>query len=194
MMFVRDSFGVQFTYVSDPPHIKSDSSVAQGKVGGEIFPSPEVLEDGVTLGGRRTLFLDEYTAPNGFTLVVCGGGGVDAYEAKLQASEETLKLLQTLGAAVVAVAPYSRWSSRKAPSSSVPVMDGLRRSGRCMDAKGYWTKWTRKNDLEGKILVVRPDRYIFGDFRTVDEVGRALEAALRRTPSQMPDKPKTDEL
>jgi len=49
--------------------------------------------------------------------------------------------------------------------------------------------------VAGKIVVVRPDKYIYGFFSTVDEAGQALKAALDRPLSpEIPDAPKNAEL
>jgi len=137
-------------------------------VAGRLFPCPEV-----SLGALRQR-LDGLLAPRAFTLVLCGGAGVNASTAVLRASAEHLAFLQGLGAWAVAVGAGS-------PAASAPpaLFGGLGGGARAHDAGAGWVRWTRRYGLEGRIVAVRPDRYVFGAFASVDDAAKALRASLQ---------------
>eukprot|EP00421_Protoceratium_reticulatum_P073319 CAMPEP_0168412074 /NCGR_PEP_ID=MMETSP0228-20121227/28524_1 /TAXON_ID=133427 /ORGANISM="Protoceratium reticulatum, Strain CCCM 535 (=CCMP 1889)" /LENGTH=683 /DNA_ID=CAMNT_0008425831 /DNA_START=72 /DNA_END=2123 /DNA_ORIENTATION=+ len=173
--FVKDRLGWDAGSAADAPHILAKEAMVHdgNSLAGRLMPCPQVLAE-VAVLRRRPLFLDDLSAPNGFTLVLCGGRGVDARTAVLDVSPEALQLLSLVGALAVAVARHG--AGRPAPGAA--VVPGLP-SHRCADADGHWTEWARAQELEGRLLVVRPDKYIFGVFGGPDEAAEALGAWLR---------------
>lgn len=171
------------------PDIVSPSAwltAGEAEARGQLLPCPTLLHSEAprTVGAgavARRLFLDELLSANGFTLVLCGGASLNALEVTVAASAASLRLLGVLGAAVVAVAPLG--SPAGIADKWQPVVSGFHNSSsRAVDEAGHWTAWARHRRLEGRLLVVRPDRYIYGVFDDVDSAAVDLEAALRRVP------------
>jgi 3-(3-hydroxy-phenyl)propionate hydroxylase len=132
---------------------------------GELFIQPRVDRAGAQANGQ-TLLLDDALGP-GFSVV---GFGLDPRQAMSEADARFLA--ETLGASFVRV-----WPRGAAPDGSRahPLRSGIELQ-EVIDVDGELAAWFLRH--RGPIAVVRPDRYVFGLYRT-DEAHRAAHALLR---------------
>lgn len=173
-------------------------------VSGTLLPAPHVA----LLAGRHASalprawsqglnLLDDFLAANGFSLILCAGtlGGLAG--GGTPELMEAMTFFQGLKAAAVVVVPLggdhpAKQQNRTAgdmlwgytTTESYEGPEGHGSSGKmmatvlCIDTLGPWTRWVDKNHLQGRLLLVRPDKYIFGIFDSVVGAKRDLEKAL----------------
>jgi len=180
--------GIQFRLFPPPPHIISEASLladgAGQDIAGNLSPCPDVVMAGAD---RREVPLDTVTAPTGFTLIFCASKGADALHRVFSASDGSLAFLRNIGTWAAAVAPLEpdgNFDGGSAGEGDKPVIEGLVSGGRCRDLHGRWTSWVRTHGLEDRLLLVRPDKYVFGAFDDVDSAARHLARSLG-TPAEL---------
>eukprot|EP00930_Biecheleria_cincta_P016277 TRINITY_DN13300_c0_g1_i3.p1 TRINITY_DN13300_c0_g1~~TRINITY_DN13300_c0_g1_i3.p1 ORF type:complete len:665 (+),score=94.32 TRINITY_DN13300_c0_g1_i3:43-2037(+) len=161
---------------TDPPAIRSPQGawapLGTHKFAGIRFPCPILEYEG------RLVRIDHVMAANGFSLILPG-------PCSHRASETSLRLLQDIGTTVVTVEIQGGGlCDAAALETALPVR-------LCKDVQGRFSEFVKNEQLEGKVFVVRPDKYIFGVFDDLDEGIALLQDALlghqtatREVPSQ----------
>jgi len=139
------------------------------KLAGTYFPCPTLEHDG------QLKTLDRIMAYNGFTLLV---GGRDFISCRLDVSEKTLGFLRDLGVVVVVI----QTKTGKSFDAKALTLQGLTNRF-CRDPEGYLGAWFEHERLEGKAIIIRPDKYVFGVFESVDEGAELLQEALQGRPT-----------
>lgn len=156
--------------ISASPGIRANSAflpLLEGQpLAGTLFPCPSVQSDG------HDMLLDELLAPNGFSLVCCGR------QTTSYISVDARALLSRISAKVVLVAPSQGSTDLCSDIDSVSMVKGLW-SVTCCDVEGHWTHWVDDQGIGGCILVVRPDKYIFGVFQEFESAKDSLDKAFR---------------
>lgn len=171
------SLGVkQFDFYD--PHIISPVSVldlaqieAGKKVVGRFIPCPKVQQP----GSLKSEYLDDFLSPLGWTLVYCG-----VRMRPLPATKEAQSFLRELHTVAVAVEPFD---SNSTVQKVGPIVEGLLEpelGSNCRDSTGAWTDWTKTFKLDGQLLVLRPDKYIFGVYPSVEDAVREVKASIWR--------------
>eukprot|EP00941_MAST-03F_sp_MAST-3F-sp1_P003377 g3377.t1 len=131
-------------------------------------------------GVEGLVWLDSYLAANGFSIVHIGSLN-DPVPVKFTISEKCGNYLVKLQTKFVSVVPHQKHKSFVTIAEKVGARIHLTQNlkgKRVMDAEGFFTTWAANEKLLNRLIVVRPDKFVFSVYDNLDVACTAIEKAL----------------
>lgn len=184
-------FGFSLTQMLQPPPptiksrgaLLSEGAPGQHQLAGTLFPCPRVCAY-LHTGVKTSILFDSVIARNGFTLIFIGDSTT---ATKIMDSEPIFLLkLRTHYVSVntgIASKIHSRCSSFRPRKTKGEINHfGSFEAPIEVDADEIFKAWIQRNQLEETIILLRPDRYIFGVYSTtqysIGSIARTAKMAL----------------